>query len=506
MTGTRGIEGFGYEEKIKKMFQNEKNKYKYKIYYLKTFSNKYLNIIHKTTENIFINCDSWITQSVSLQNDALNTVIEKIKEILNDQRLIDEKEDIEPIEMDAFEIEQKNTNEENKDEIIIKPIDDKSVRSNIIYHKLNIDYLINDNYINAKIEDINDIKNIPYDNINEFKEEDFYFDINKLYYIYKNIKRYELEENTISQNIFYQLFIRQIMLNVFNDLNEENKNKENNENNNEKKEETEDIDDEEEENEEKKIKKEEKKKKYLIGICEALRKLSTKQIYKFLNLYKIPKEPNENNALYNIKNNNEDLNKEKNNVETKETEENKINEDIEKNEEEKEKEKENDEELEDEENTNTNNKINKKEEKEEKIKIEYETYLKLKEIFTILSLIGCPILTIEEEGKINKELNDKIIKNGYINKDDFMEYIFWFEKFFEYQNNLNNLINENIEWIVDDHKDKKMNIKQFLFELWKDDTGNNINIKQLLLILKIGNYITDLTNNNNKRYYEIIFN
>ena len=87
-----------------------------------------------------------------------------------------------------------------------------------------------------------------------------------------------------------------------------------------------------------------------------------------------------------------------------------------------------------------------------------------------------------------------------------MEYNFWFEKFFEYQNNLNNLINENIEWIVDDHKDKKMNIKQFLFELWKDDTGNNINIKQLLLILKIGNYITDLTNNNNKRYYEIIFN
>ena len=189
MTGTRGIEGFGYEEKIKKMFQNEKNKYKYKIYYLKIFCNKYLNVINKTAENIYNNCDSWITQSTSLQNDALNIVIEKIKEILNNQKLINEKEDIEPIEMDSFEIEQKNINEENKDEIIIKPIDDKSVISSVVYYKINIDYLINDNFINTKIEDIKNIKNIQFNNINELKEEDFYFDINKFYYIYKNIKR-----------------------------------------------------------------------------------------------------------------------------------------------------------------------------------------------------------------------------------------------------------------------------------------------------------------------------
>ena len=51
-----------------------------------------------------------------------------------------------------------------------------------------------------------------------------------------------------------------------------------------------------------------------------------------------------------------------------------------------------------------------------------------------------------------------------------------------------------------------MSIKDLLFELWKDDKGININIKQLLLILRMGKYITDLSNNNNKKYFDIIFN
>ena len=140
--------------------------------------------------------------------------------------------------------------------------------------------------------------------------------------------------------------------------------------------------------------------------------------------------------------------------------------------------------------------------KEEKI-IEYETYSKIKEIFTILSLIGCEILTFEEEEKINKELNGKMVKKGFLTKNDFIEYNFWFEKYFEYQKKINE---ENDEWILETNKDKKMNIKELIFEIWKDDTGNNININQFLLILKIGNYMTDLNSNNNKKYYDFIFN
>ena len=509
MIGSKNIEPFGLEEKLRKMFQNEKNKYKYRIYYLKIFFKKYIDLINKTTKNIFNNADNWITQSVSLQNNALNIVIEKIREKLNNKKLINEKQDIEPIEMDSFEVEQKNANEENKDEIILKPIDDKSVIYNTVYNKINIDYLINDNFINTKVEEIdninnNNIKSIQYAK-SEINEIDFYFDINKFYYLYKNFKRFEVEENTISQNILYEIFFKQIVLNVYKDDSNEEKKKIEEKIENKNKEKEEEMDEEENEEKKKTQKKEEKKKKYLEAICDALKNINTKQIYKFLKLYQISKElhgnldnnksnndSNQNNDDTHNINNKEDLNNDKNNLE-------KITEETEKNEEEKEKEKQ---EIEDEEDIS---KDKSKDDKKE-IKIEYETYLKLKEIFTILSLIGCEILTIEEEEKINKELSDKIIKNGYLNKNDFMEYNFWFEKCFEYQNDLNKLNNKENEWIFEDHKDKKMNIKELLFEFWKDDNGNNINIKQFLLVLKIGNYMTELNNNHLKKYYDIIFN
>ena len=152
---TKGVDPFVHEEKIRRMFQNEKNKYKYRIYYLKEFCNKYINVIFKTTKNIYNNVDGWIVQSVSLQNNALNTVIGKIRELLNDKKLIDEKVDIEPIEMDAFEVENninknneennaENDNENNEEEVLVKPIDDKSIVSNTVYYKLNIDYLLKD--------------------------------------------------------------------------------------------------------------------------------------------------------------------------------------------------------------------------------------------------------------------------------------------------------------------------------------------------------------------------
>ena len=54
MIGTKGMDSLIQEDKIRKMFQNEKNKYKYRIYYLKIFCKKYLNIIFKTTKNIYI--------------------------------------------------------------------------------------------------------------------------------------------------------------------------------------------------------------------------------------------------------------------------------------------------------------------------------------------------------------------------------------------------------------------------------------------------------------------
>ena len=575
MIGTaRGIEPFAYEEKIRKMFQNEKNKYKYRIYYLKEFCNKYINMIFKTTTNIYNNADGWIVQSVSLQNNALNTIIGKIRELLNDKKLIDEKVDIEPIEMDAFEVENninnnngennpENENENNEEEVLVKPIDDKSIVSNTVYYKLNIDYLLKDDFINSKIEEIkkseedtkekkdeiindkqeeikddNKSENINASiNMKEAKENEFkyYYDINNFYYIYTMIKRFEIKENTISQDILNQMFFRQYVLNVYNDLNEGNKTEDNNKENKDKSEEEED---EEKANQKHK---DHKKKKYLSPICDGLRGINTKKIFKLFNLYHIPVEIHEQDHKNENENENEnekgDINKEdgkngtlekvneneeenkadeenkneeenKNKDKDKEKEENKIEDNKEKEENKKEEgnenkhEEENNTENDEKEDAKENNEN--KEKKEEEKKVEYETYIKLKDLFTILSLIGCQILTVDEDDKINKELKEKIVKNGFLTKEDFMEYNFWFEKYFEYQNNLDNLSDEEYEWIIDEHKDKRMTIKDFLFELWKDDTGNNVNIKQILSILKIGNYITDISNNNNKKYYDVI--
>ena len=126
------------------------------------------------------------------------------------------------------------------------------------------------------------------------------------------------------------------------------------------------------------------------------------------------------------------------------------------------------------------------------------------DIFTLLSLIGSEILTTEREEKILKYFDDKFIKRKFVEKSEFMKYQFWFEKYFEFskKNNLNNFHNNNGK--KQNEKEEKINIKDFLFELWNDGNGN-INLKQLLEVLKMSNYITDFIEYNGKKYYDVIF-
>ena len=137
-------------------------------------------------------------------------------------------------------------------------------------------------------------------------------------------------------------------------------------------------------------------------------------------------------------------------------------------------------------------------EKEKNINIEYEIFLGTKEIFTILSLIGVNILNSEIEEKIENELKNKYIMDKYLTKKDFMEYIFWFEPFFEYVNDKSKI-----------NDDKNINnsklIKEFLFDIWKnDDNSTYFDFKKFLEVLRSNRYVTDLTNNE-VRYYDIIF-
>ena len=435
------------EENIKKLIEKEKIKYKYRLCFIKSFSTKFMLIISQLNQNIFHNADDWIIKSVNMENDAQNEVMNILKRKLEEKKLIDEENEINTIEMDCFEkiIEEENNSNNQSIDIKMKPIDNSSViNSNRVYNKINIDYLIKDNLFDIKIEKIekekteNIINNINED-IKEYKiiipknnsncissceisersqitseeeiirEENYFYDINKFYEIYKRIKKYEIEQNIVSCDNFYEAFIKKYII-YNNEINyTENNNSEIYIENNEELSNT-----------------EKNKEVKLNAISNVLKQLNSKQINRLLSFYKII------------------INK-----------------------------------------TDNEDKVN-----------EYDDYIKIDEIFTILSLMGCEILTKEKEEKIMNDLKDKIIHEKYLEKKEFMNYHFWFEKNLEYQNKKTNEEKEDI-------RNEKIGIKDFLFELWEDVSGN-INIKNFIDILRVNNYITDLSEFHNKRYYDII--
>ena len=449
-------------EKILQIIQNEKNKYKYRILYLKYFSKKYITIISQTFQDIYNNLDQWIVTSISLQNDALNSVIAIFKSKLQEHQLINEEKDIKVIEMDEFEKNVDNL-EETEGEISLKPIDNSSVIGGRVYNKLNIDYLIKDSFMDIKIEEIKNNENIIYKMIlpneiekRQLNEIDFYFDLNKFNDIYLKIKKYEIEANIISKYLFYEIFFKQYCIDKYDEFcNEEKKDDKNDKtdktaNKSSKKKKTKTKKDllSMEENEKETDNLNNKPNinlNNLNGICSALKNINTKQQSKIYSLYKI-----------NIVSKNKKKKEENNKTE------------------------------------------NENEEKKE-----YEIYLNSKEIFTILALIGCKVLNTIEEENIFKDLRDKFISENYLSKKDFFEYNFWFEKDLEYQNHI--VKPEEIMSKKSRKNINKMSIKDFLFNLWKDEKGKNIDFGKLINILKINRYMTDINAFKDERYYNLIF-
>jgi hypothetical protein len=498
------------DESVRRMFDKEKNKYKYRICYLKSFVLKYIVIIIQTSIKIFHNIDKWIIKSVSLQSEAQNKIIQKLRTILNEKRLINEKKDIEPIELDAFEpvITQTNhtINSNNNDDIIGA---DNDIN---IYNKLNIDYLINDDFINIKIKEDKDfiiddsdanknrydikkyriilpsettlyINNKIINKLNyDITQPDFYYDVDKFYELYTKLKKFEIKKDVISEKLLYEVFIKKYLFRK--DVFEIENNKDINDNpiNN-----TEDTKEKENEKESNKN----TPKKYPF-ICRALRVLNFKYVKKLLSFFKIT-------------------------IEHKSSEESNSD---------KEKEK----------SINDSNNININIEKEIN-KVEYDNYLNMSELFTLLSLIGCQALTSEKEKIIMEELNNKIIDDTFISKNDFYNYNFWFEEDFEYFSCIKKGPGKRSTSIdvrvgprkkMERRKTKQLSgsflnpekktlrsssivninntIRDLLFNILKDDKGNNLNIKHFLNALRISKYKSNSEESyNGDKYYEIIF-
>ena len=592
--------GYILEENVKKMFFEEKNKYKFRICYIKTFAIKYIQIMKGTFEKVFDNMDDWIIKNVTLQSESLGFLIKILKQFLNDKKPIEQQNDIDYIELDEFEKviedEEINNNINNKTfnnssnisnynlngsnhEIKLKPFDNSSVMNkNRIYDKIKLEYLINDNFLDTIIEEYFDEKainkskqkpkvkiippcppsptfKVPSPNIennfgnnslnngdlnssrgiikskNILNDTDFYFDVEKFKFIYKLIKKYEIEDGYISQQIFFQIFIKQFIFAKKKNI-QQNANKDDEENDIIQN----DIFEFEKNininingfyNEEINIENKNNDINYsnsiYPAISKALKELKSKQIQRILDIFiinikpinyiKIEKETeidienNKDSEFIEDKDNNKD-NKRKNNIKKKTRKFEKsnngtINEaiNIDKNKKEEQKNNINNsiKEINESLKTINNNDIHKKE-KEKEVEnnnnVEYEVFLNTKEIFTILSLIGVNILTSEVEEKIENELKSKYIMDKYLSKKDFMEYKFWFEPFFDY-------INEKSE-----NKDinNSQNIKGFLFDIWKnDDNSFYFNFKKFLEVLKTNKYVTNYVDFNDVRYYDILF-
>ena len=359
------------------------------------------------------------------------------------------------------------------------------------------------------------INNKIYKNKN-MNDSEFYFDIEKFILLYKFIKKYEVEDGYINKDVFFSIFVRQYLIVKNNYPSKKRKNSD---------------DSEESNNNNMNINinyfyNEEiipKQKQNILNnnintninqfplICQALKKLTTKQIKRIyycfginiqkLNyIQKLPQEiKKENKRISVVESMNEKKDKRKSVVKTLKRRQtmNQINNSKFlslrlSNKKENKTIKEETQKINTTKSTNTldetkkenNNEIN-----------EYNTYLNTKEIFTILPLLGVNILTPEEEDKIEKEFNNKLIMGKYLNKKDFFEYKFWFESFFEFY-----LMDEN-----DENKGIKL-LKEFLFDLWKNDENSSyFNFDKFFNSLKVNKYVTDFTDFNEVRYYDIVF-
>ena len=461
------------DENVKRMLDKEKNKYKYRLCFLRSFVSRYIIIINQTSKKVFSNIDNWIISSVSLQSDARKNVINKLKSLLKEKRLINEEKDINNIELDSFEAldEHKQKEKNNEKEI---------------YAKLNVDYLINDNFVNIIIKEEKDHEQdkklrksdkivqknykiiVPNENkdlfelnrkkklSDKFYEIDFAYNLWKFYDLYDKLKIFEVKNNTMSQEVFYENFVKNYLFSKdnkdfedyddYNMLENDNlqknyfksnkvvlqkNNKDNTSNTN---------------------------SNFPI-ICKALKSLTSKNIKKLFSLFQITHQSNEEQKIENE---------------------------------------------------------------------EYDKYIDTSKIFTILALIGVEALTEKREKDLIRDLKLKLVKNKFLPKHEFVKYKFWFENCFKFNDfsvinkknsvtlakaprkanrqKTKNFTNSpfRTERKNKEEEQKNFNIKDMLYNIWHDEKENMMNFKEFMNVLRLSNY-SSKPENNDDIYFDIIF-
>ena len=208
----------GYEEEFSHQIQVEKNKFKYRLMFLKNYIMKYLDIIIECFNSTFNAMDDWIIMSVRNQNNALNEFSSYLKKIMNKQNKY--------IELDNFEFDTFDVYKRYK-------IDVPS-----ILEKMNLNSYINPIKPENKKEETKELILI---NISDMSySEKFVYNINDLMQIYNYLKsfgnegcdfliKYEIVEEILIHKFFakrkYEIQLKSDSNNQINSLNDDNESK-----------------------------------------------------------------------------------------------------------------------------------------------------------------------------------------------------------------------------------------------------------------------------------------
>ena len=182
-----------YEEEFSNQIQIEKNKFKYRMMFLKNYIIKYLNIVIECFNSTYNSMDDWIITSVRNQNNALNELKNYLKKIMNKNNT---KAKLDNFEFDTFDIY-------NKYKIDVSSILDK----------MNLNSYINTNKPENKDEEKKGLNLI---NINNMSYSDkFVYNINDLMQIYNYLKtfgnegcNYLIKYETVKEILVHKCFAK----------------------------------------------------------------------------------------------------------------------------------------------------------------------------------------------------------------------------------------------------------------------------------------------------------
>ena len=182
-----------YEEEFSSQIQQEKNKFKYRIMFLKNYIIKYLNIIIECFNSTYNSMDDWIIMSVRNQNNTLNELSEYLKKIMNKENT---KAQLDDFEFDTFDIY-------NRYKIDVSSILDK----------MNLNSFINTNQPEKKDDEKTELKLINISNISY--PDKFVYNINDLMQIYNYLKTfgnegcdYLIKYETVKEILVHKCFAK----------------------------------------------------------------------------------------------------------------------------------------------------------------------------------------------------------------------------------------------------------------------------------------------------------